>query len=413
MEALDSPTKVVPSSGNGDGGQESTLSEEENTLFDTFASPAHHSEEDCVISDHILDDFMADLGTRNLGEYPNQPKHPAQVSLTEYNNHPFDLVRIPEHDSLSLDETRTFSAHEPSPFTSTDIGVPANAVSSNIKTMRTDPTGPTPNSSTATSHLQVDRLPFQQQLNGEEQARRERASTFATTSPPFHTRQRGFEAAQSKEWGYPPKDRSQQAACQCLQSILGLLEELENRASTTDAYTMDSALAYHKEALNHCIHMVRCSACTARSDYMMLLGVVSDKLITSYEQIINENTESAQKGVESNERGSGIASSSSPSSGVGGGAGEAREKLARVVSLGYYQIDGPTEWEYVMRVLILLQVRQVFDLLARMQHIAEETLRGPQVSATRMREQRLKTIAEKFKRFGPLGSRLGPSKCYF
>ena len=353
---------------------------------------------------------MSDLGTPNLEEYPNQPKYPAQMSLNEYNNHPSGLVRIPEHDSLSLDETRTFSAHETSPFTSTDVGEPAHAVDSFTRTMRTEPTGPTPHFSTATSHLQVDRLPFQQQLKEEEQARRERASALATTSPPFHTRPRGFEA-QSKDWGSLPKDPSQQGACQCLQSILGLLEELENRASTTDAYTMDSVLAYHKEALNHCIHMVRCSACIARSDYMMLLGVVSDKLITSYEQITNKNTESAQKGVENNERGTGISSSSS--SGVGGGGGQAREGLARVVSLGYYKIDCPTEWEYVMRVLILLQVRQVFELLARMQHIAEETSRGPQVSATRMREQRLKAIAEKFKRFGPLGSRLGPSRCHF
>ena len=85
---------------------------------------------------------------------------------------------------------------------------------------------------------------------------------------------------------------------------------------------------------------------------------------------------------------------------MGGGGGEARERLARVVSFGYYKIDSPTEWGYVMRVLILLQGRQVFELLARMQHIAEKTSRGPQVSAMRIREQRLKTITKKFKRFG-------------
>lgn len=280
--------------------------------------------------------------------------------------------------------------------TSTNIEVPADAVDSFSRATRAlEPARPISSLPLTASPLQVDRLPSLPQLQEEEQRRRESTSACTISPPLLNTRQKDSKA-QNKAWSSLPQDQSQQTACKCLQSIVSLLEELENRASTIDTHPLDSVLAYQKEALNHCSRMVGCSPCAARSDYMMLLGVVSDKLISSYEHVITKHTESTRKRVDNNEDEDGTSSSSSSSfrAGTEGGA-----EYTRIVSFGCYKIDGAAEWKYVSRVLITLQLRQVFGLLAQMQHIAERTARGPQVSALRIREQRLKAITEKFKHF--------------
>ena len=393
-KTLGSPAGSIACPRNSNAIEESTLFPEDDHLFSSFASPMQPMEEDSIIPDHILDDLMPDLGTQSMEEFP------IQASLDDYNHHPYDLVRTPEHDSLSLDENRASSARETSSFTSTIMGVPANAVTTYTRAMRsTEPARPTPSFSPTDPPQQMDKLVFQQREE-KEQPRRGNSSAFAI-APPSSSIDQQHSQAQRRDRGSLTETRSQLGACKCLQIILGLLEEFENRASTTETYTMDSVLAYQKEALDHCNHMVRCSACIARSDHMMLLGVVSDKLITSYEQAITEHTEGARKRVVRHERQSGTLSSSpslSRSSSPGEVEGEGVKGFARVVFFGAYKIEGATEWEYIIRVLITLQLRQAFELLTRMQHIAKQTSRGPQISALRMREQRLKIITAKIQR---------------
>ena len=394
-KTLGSPTTALSGSRNSNTVEESTLFPEDDHLFNSFASPMQSLEEDSIITNHILDDLMPDLGTQSMEEYP------IQASLNDYNHHPFDLVRTPEHDSISLDGNRASSALETSSFTSTNMGVPANAVTTYSRAMHsTEPARPTPTFSPNASYQQVEKLAVQRREE-KEQPRRGISRAFAIAPPLSNTNQQ-HPQAQCRDWGSLSETQSQLGACKCLQIILGLLEEFENRASTTETYTMDSVLAYQKEALDHCNHMVRCSACTARSDHMMLLGVVSDKLITSYEQAITEHTEGVRKRVVHHKGHSGTSSSSpslSRSSSSGEVEGEGVKGFARVVFFGAYKIEAATEWEYVIRVLITLQLRQVFELLTRMQHIAKQMSREPQVSALRMREQRLKIITGKIQRF--------------
>ena len=393
-KTLGSPARALSGPRTSNAVEESTLFPEDDHLFNSFASPMQPLEEDSIIPDHILDDLMPDLGTQSMEEYP------IQASLNDYTHHPFDLVRTPERDSMSLDENRASSALETSSFTSTNMGLPANAVNTYTRAMRsTEPARRTPSFSPTTPHQQVEKVAFQQREE-KEQPHRGNSSAFAIAPPPSSANQQHSQG-QCRDWGSLSVNQSQVGACKCLQTILGLLEEFENRASTTETYTMDSVLAYQKEALDQCNYMVRCSTCTARSDHMMLLGVVSDKLITSYEQAITEHTGGARKRVVHHEGHSGTSSSSpslSRSSSSGEAEGEGVKEFARVVFFGAYKIEAATEWEYIIRVLITLQLRQVFELLTRMQHIAKQTSRGPQVSALRMREQRLKIITGKIQR---------------
>lgn len=271
-----------------------------------------------------------------------------------------------------------------------------------------DLSGTAASHSVSTQQFQTDMLSHRRASPTEEQARPESANVLPISPSATSTKQRpGLLNPRSRIQAcasLPETQSPKQGDCQCFQTTLVLLEGFENRASTLGTQSIDSILAYQKKALNHCTHMVRCPACAARSDYMVLLGVVSDKLITSYEQVIARNTENLLKppfsnqhhGDQNSEDGRRLGTCtpfSSPSD--GGGAALA----ACAVTFGCYKIEGHKEWDFVVRVLIALQLQQVASLLAHMQVIAERMSREPQLAALRMRKQRLKLATEKVRKF--------------
>lgn len=139
---------------------------------------------------------------------------------------------------------------------------------------------------------------------------------------------------------------------------------------------LDAILAQQKEAVKHCNSMVRCSACTARSDYMMLLVIVIDKLVDSCEKVVTKLVNSSRMGSDKVEAACG-----------------GNQKM----HFGQYEIDTPTEQQYVSRVLAALQLNNVLCLLARMLNVAASASRGSQLSALRTTEQKIRATAEKLK----------------
>lgn len=200
-----------------------------------------------------------------------------------------------------------------------------------------------------------------------------------------------------------------QVTCGCLHTMVSLHEELEDRVSTTNAQTLDFSLAYQKEVLSRCSQILDCSTCIMRSGHMMLLGVVSDKLITSCEQAVTIHNQGSSDNTEYDHKAPAPSPSSSTSCSLStsarssplgpraGTEGNGRHSDTCIVSVGCYNIDGATEWSYVVRVLIILQLRQVLVLLSRMQLIAESTSRFTQVTALKRRKQRLTAVMEKVK----------------
>lgn len=367
------------------GGNESTLISEK-TAFSPFTSPLQPLDDNTITSDHTMYDMLPDLNPDAMEECLNLPRYPGPMSLGDYDDYPLNFYSTSERNSLSYEGMRSSSLQEINPFTLT-------------------------------------KMMSQQEPQKEEQHARvyaASAGSFISPSPNNRTQRpqpRSPQAA-GKLHPLPTNDKS---TCKCLQTILSLIEELENRACTTGGQTLDSILAYQKEALRHCIRVVHCSTCTARSDHMILLGVVSDKLITSYEHVIAGNMESFLRGMRRNnshhntdmgtedeEAGAAGSGKSSSSSNGAERAGErdggdddvdggGRSLRPRTVSFGCYKIDSQTEWEYVVRVLMTLQLRQVLGLLGSMQTIAEGTSRGPQIAAIRLRKQRLAAVGEKIK----------------
>jgi hypothetical protein len=144
-----------------------------------------------------------------------------------------------------------------------------------------------------------------------------------------------------------------------------------------ESYTIDAVLAHQKVALKHCNNMVRCLACIARSDYMMLLVIVVDKLVDSCEQVVTK-----------------VVNSFSTK-----GSGEAQTACGKApkMQFGQYEIDTLTEQEYVSRVLAALQLKNVLDVLARMLTVAASASRASHLSALRATEQRIRGSAERLR----------------
>jgi hypothetical protein len=167
-----------------------------------------------------------------------------------------------------------------------------------------------------------------------------------------------------------------QSICQCLQTMVILLEELENKSRAIDPTALDSAMAYHKEALTQCNDMLHCARCSARSEYMMLLTVVCEKLVALCEKALHQYLEHI---VQSPKR---------------PGENSSRQRIF----LGDYEIDLTHEWEYLIKMLIVFQLRSLGRLLGKMKTQASSAIRGSQLQLLLATERRLRKMTVSLQR---------------
>lgn len=197
-------------------------------------------------------------------------------------------------------------------------------------------------------------------------------------TPPLTYGKQAAQTTQGTE-NMTPVSYSSHSSCQCLQTIVLLLEETEYRSNTIDPVILDSALAYHKEAVNRCNTMLRCLLCTARSENMMLLAVVCEKLVGMCERIASKYLQHTwQAHQETSSR----------------GQAEYRQK----VFFGNYAINLPEEWEHLIGLLIFLQLKSLGSLLAKMKMVASSELRGSQHTVLLAAERRVRDTAVKLRR---------------
>ena len=159
--------------------------------------------------------------------------------------------------------------------------------------------------------------------------------------------------------------------CNCLLTIVTLLEKLENVREAVDKNVLDFALAVHKTSLGHCRAILRCGSCISKPEYFKLLALVSEKLVTLCEMIVNYSLQST-----------GDATKTPP--GV-------REKQQRMVSFGQYRIDQQSEMDCVTRVLVSLQIRALWSLLVDMKKVAPSA----EISKLSVNERRLEVAIER------------------
>lgn len=192
----------------------------------------------------------------------------------------------------------------------------------------------------------------------------------------------------SRDFDSTSSSHSSPSPCDCLQTSVFLLEELEKKTSSTEPNVLDSVLAHHKDALNHCNTMLCCPRCTIRSENMMLLAVFCEKMVGLCEKVIYTYL----RHVHIMSRRDRISEEIMKS----------RQKLF----IGDYEVDVPHEWECLMRMLIILQLRSLRSLVIRMKMIASSASRSAQLSVLHITERKIGDLMLKFRR-PELGGRPG------
>ncbi|EOD47381.1 putative c6 zinc finger domain protein [Neofusicoccum parvum UCRNP2] len=176
--------------------------------------------------------------------------------------------------------------------------------------------------------------------------------------------------------------------CGCLATVVELLEELDALARPT----LDVALASHKLFLNRALRVLNCSGCRARSEHMVLLTRVCDKLVRLAERIVLSYLQ--LDAAAPTPRSSLTSTSSSACSLSQPPSPSFPCPPAESLFLGCYETD-PSEWDSLVRVILSLQLRSLGTLLAGVRRSAS----SPQQPRLQVAETKVRLLADELQRY--------------
>ncbi len=147
-------------------------------------------------------------------------------------------------------------------------------------------------------------------------------------------------------------------SCPCMHTALGILENLEVKNSRLNLYAVDHVLCFKKRALAQCNAMLDCRNCNALSGFMMLLVVICEKMVASFERLATSCREQQEQ--------------HQTPPGVGGWRKAEGTGLAsgQSIFLGDYEVDLAEERWCLVRVLVMLQLKNLGNLLMRLKSVA-------------------------------------------
>ncbi|KAF4544435.1 C6 zinc finger domain-containing protein [Lasiodiplodia theobromae] len=178
-------------------------------------------------------------------------------------------------------------------------------------------------------------------------------------------------------------------SCNCINRTIASVEQFKSSPNT--AALTETTLAAYKMSIVDCEKLLSCAHCYASTSATMLVIMVSDKLIASYQRLYA--------------RGSRSWTSESPvdpipfEDHVAGAADVHHDQTypPRRMSLGEYPIDCEREWAHIMALLISLQLTRIRDLLERLRVrvLATDEL---QMQIIQQQETRLRHIMAHFQK---------------
>lgn len=229
-----------------------------------------------------------------------------------------------------------------------------------------------------------------------------------------------------------PSSHDSPIRCGCLWTIGVLLEELERNNHPADPAALDVNLSSQKKALAHCETILKCYACVARSEYILILGLIAQKLVASYESSVSVYMREVQQQqqqqqqrrsssssvcvVESNldpnrvrhhhhsqqTRRSEEEAEESNSNSV---TNSNNNNHKRQILFGDYEIDSPDEWSALFCVIICLQLRTFQSLLVDMKDAAatdDARAKVAEMPVVRVTERRIAALVCKLRQAVPV-----------
>ncbi|PYH43803.1 Zn(II)2Cys6 transcription factor domain-containing protein [Aspergillus saccharolyticus JOP 1030-1] len=174
-------------------------------------------------------------------------------------------------------------------------------------------------------------------------------------------------------------------SCLCLGSAVFLLDELEwpHHESSPDEWGLDFILSIYQEVLVLCRRMIICDVCRRKSENMMVLTMVLERLTILCGEVIDAFI--AQRGL----------------NGPGVTAVPSAMMKKQPLVVGEYQIEGG-DYEVMMGMLVTRRLLELEGLLARIKMINASTRRAHQQARLGRVDQHLKNLFQKLTSVCPL-----------
>lgn len=175
--------------------------------------------------------------------------------------------------------------------------------------------------------------------------------------------------------------------CQCLSTMVILLEDLENKGRHVGTAALDSILASQKEALGRCNSVLNCSTCFLRAEYILLLGMVTDRLASLCESTVAKYLDDVNDGTAFRE----------PSAdGKCYSRGNPMDDVKVVV--GGYEIETPDERIGLVRMMIVMQLQTLRKFIEGVASAVASRREGKtQVLKVQAAEQRLAKLIQRIR----------------
>ena len=158
-----------------------------------------------------------------------------------------------------------------------------------------------------------------------------------------------------------------------------LLEDLETKARHVDTAALDSILVSQKEALGRCNTVLNCPSCFLRPEYILLLGMVTEKLASLCESTVAKYLDDMNDGT--------------PFRGFNGNPMDDVK-----VSLGGYEIETPDERVGMVRLLIVMQLQSLRKFVEGVANAVASRKEGKtQVLKVQAAEQRLAKLIQRIR----------------
>ena len=161
-----------------------------------------------------------------------------------------------------------------------------------------------------------------------------------------------------------------------------LLEDLETKARHVNTAALDSILVSQKEALGRCNTVLNCPSCFLRPEYILLLGMVTERLASLCESTVAKYLNDVNDGTSFGE--------------MNGAAGSPMDGVK--VSLGGYEIETPDERVGMVRLLIVMQLQSLRKFVEGVANAVASRPEGKmQVVKVQAAEQRLAKLIQKIR----------------
>lgn len=191
--------------------------------------------------------------------------------------------------------------------------------------------------------------------NSTNHSSRIQSGTPSTTGSPGKSPTQSLDAADSTNRNtLHPKisDSPRSSSCQCVQTALRILEVLETDNSKFNNSAFDHILGLKKSAISQCSLMLGCQACSAASAFVVLLIVICEKILISFEAWSTRYQGRKPRASEVSSEGERT---------------DRNKGKIRKFFLGVYEVDSEHEQCSLLRSLAMVQIRLLHRLLNRLQ----------------------------------------------